>query len=179
MHTASPVRFRERRTAVMLREAQAASPGKRSLLIRVAPVLTVICGLAVFLVLSWRERVLPEAAVRQVAATPAPVVAAPPPPALQQHVERQSLRLKRSRRFTEMNGLSVRLVNTKARNRRCDIDVRTGSAGYRRLRVHAGERAEVPGTSGQLAIQVDAISAGQVRGSVESATNLPSPAKQP
>lgn len=174
MPTASPYRVRERRVAVMLNEVQAIAVDgtppferKRSLLAALAPALTVLCGVVVFFFLSGRERVLPHAAVKHFI-EPQPVAAAlTPVPAPVPHVETSALRLQKSRKFTDMSGVSFRLVRTNVKKRFCDLDVRTGRNGYRRIRMHAGQQTDLPGSAGRLKLSLNAVSAASATGTLE------------
>lgn len=169
MPTASLHRLRERRVEVLLNEAYASaegrsgsSPARSSSLLTLAPALAVFCGVAVFFVLSQREKVWPQAEIQHYA--PAVEIAPPAPAAAvaaEPKVETVTIHLRRSRRFSDAGErLQLRLVRTDVRRQFADVDVRTGRNGFRRVRVRVGQSVSLPGTASSL--RVNAVGSGRM-----------------
>lgn len=166
MPTASLHRLRERRVEVLLNEAYASaegrsgsSPARSSSLLTLAPALAVFCGVAVFFVLSQREKVWPQAEIQHYA--PAVEIAPTAPAAAEPKVETVTIHLRRSRRFSDAGErLQLRLVRTDVRRQFADVDVRTGRNGFRRVRVRVGQSVALPGTASSL--RVNAVGSGRM-----------------
>ena len=147
-------------------------------LILTAPAVAIMCGLIVFLLLSYGSRDLPHSKVRpavrseaqqpaEVSAMPAPV--STPVESVAAPVETASFQLRRSRRYTDIAGLRCRVVRIDPHETSCDLLVRKDRKPSVRLRAYLDRPLELPSPDGAARmLLIDTITKTQVAGSVET-----------
>ncbi len=147
-------------------------------LILTAPAVAILCGLIVFLLLSYGSRDLPHSKVRpavrseaqqpaEVSAMPAPV--STPVESVAAPVETASFQLRRSRRYTDIAGLRCRVVRIDPHETSCDLLVRKDRKPSVRLRAYLDRPLELPSPDGAARmLLIDTITKTQVAGSVET-----------